>query len=795
MRIIAFLLLLFIFNLASPAQTKYVLNILPLQKGVGGEALKLRIELANIQEISEIKLFYRASGEEQFKSIEILKPKENVLTVTIPGKDVKMPSMEIFLEVTNKRNELSYFPGDSPNEFMQIPVSTPEVSEDIIILSPEKDSSVRPDELIISASLINVENFDPRNSQILFDNTDVTKWSVISTEIITFVPENAKFPVKPGPHTVTIILKDTLNRIVAKTSWNFSVISPAEIAKMERRINYRTNFEIEMREESVQKISHFYVRGRANLNSNYGPFNLNSNLYLTSEERSTIQPQHRFLIEGNFLDWVKIGFGDVYPSFSPLILSGYRVRGLYSKVDLRYFQIEIVNGQTRRGIEGSVIKEIPIDSLRGGPLPTNSIYDTTRNKILIYDYGTFSRNLFAVKPAFKFKRNFELGFTYLVSEDDKASIKYGSNPQKNVVFGPNLLLSFDEARTEIRALGALSVRNENLKARSWTDADIDSLLKDTPSLRDNLKKYRPLIEKFVPLNQYIVPINPLGLSSLAYEVGVNLNYFGNFFKFDYIYHGNEYLSFGQPYLRQDIQGFRIFDRLRLLRNQIFLTLRFENLNDNTKKQRDYTTKFVNFEVSAMYSPLANLPNLSLTYSQSTSDNGLSLSDTLKALNVKVNKLSLDISHNFELLFRNRVNVSFSITGSDDKTVLNSDLKNANFALSLYSDIKENLRGNFLFVLNNSTFKRPILDSTGKFIGTRDEKFNFVSIGAGAEYRLKENVRVWGNLAPSFGNLKRLYVYFGGEYEIGKNESLNFNCNLLFYSYIDVVAYITYKIGF
>ncbi len=790
---IAFFLLLFIFNLTSPAQTKYVLNVLPLQKGVGGEALKLRIELTNVPEISEVKLFYRASGEEQFKSIEILRPKENIITVTIPGKDVKAPAMEIFLEITNKKNELSYFPGESPLEFMQIPISTPEISEEIIILSPEKDTSVRLDELIISASLINIENFDPEKSQILFDNVDVTKWSVISNEIIIFVPENVKFPVKPGAHNVTIILKDTLNRVVAKTSWSFNVISPAELAEREKKINYRTNFEVELREESVQKRSNFYVRGRANLNSSYGPFNLNSNLYLTSEERSTIQPQHRFLIEGNLLDWIKIGFGDVYPNFSPLVLSGYRVRGLYGKVDLRYFQIEVVNGQTRRGIEGSVIKEIPIDSLSGS-LPTNSVYDTTNKKILIYDCGTFSRNLFAIKPAFKYKRAFELGFTYLVSEDDKKSIKYGSNPQKNIVFGSNFLLSFDNARTEIRAQGAISVRNENLKARSWTDADIDSLLKDTPSLRDNLKKYRPLIEKFVPLNQYIVPINPLGLSSLAYEVGLNLNYFGNFFKFDYIFHGNEYLSFGQPYLRQDIQGFRVFDRLRLLRNQVFLTLRFENLNDNTKKQRDYTTKFVNLEVSAMYSPLANLPSLSLTYSRSTSDNGVSLSDTLKALNVKVDKLSFDISHNFELIFRNRVNFSFSITGSDDKAVLNSDLKNTNFSLSFYSDIKENLRGNFLFVFNNSNFKRPIFDSTGKFIGTRDEKFNYVSLGVGADYRFKD-IRVWGNLAPSFGDLKRLYIYFGGEYAIARNQTLNFNCNLLFYSYIDVVAYITYKISF
>ncbi|MEN3038704.1 MAG: hypothetical protein ABDI07_06085 [Candidatus Kryptonium sp.] len=792
-KILAFFCLSFLFTFISPAQTKYVLSIVPTQRGVSGEELKLRIEFTNVAEIVEAKLFYRVSGESRFNQIEIPLSRENIIVVTIPGKNVKAPLLEVFLEIMDKNREVSYFPGRSSEEFMQIPVSATEESEAIIILSPDKGASVRLEDLIISASLIDVENFDPEKTQILFNNVDVTSLSVISPELVTFIPDNVNFQVRPGVHKATIILRDKADKVVARTSWEFKIISPVEAERRERAINYGANLEIEVRQESVKNRGYFYVRGRGNFNSSYRFLNFNTNLYLTTEERNNIQPQHRFLIEGNLSDWVRLGFGDVYPNFSTLVLSGYRVRGFYGKLDLRYFQVEIVSGETVRKVEGSLLREIPIDSLRG-TLPQNSIYDSTNRKVRIYNYGTYSRNLFAVKPALKFGRNFEFGFSYLVSEDDKTSIKFGGNPQRNIVFGSNLLLSFDNQRAEIRAQGALSIRNENLKAKSWTNQDIDSLFKDTPDLRDNLKKYRPLIEKFVPINQYVVPINPLGLSSLAYEVGLNLNYFGNLFKFDYIFHGNEYLSFGQPYLRQDIQGFRIFDRLRLLNNQVFLTLRFENLRDNTRNQRDYTTKFVTWEVSAMYSPLMNFPNLALTYSQSTSDNGLSFNDTLRAMNVKINKLSFDVSYNFEYIFRNRVNFAFSISGSDDKTILNSDFSNINFALSLYSDIRENLRGNFIFAFNNSKFKKAVFGSGNRFIGNRDERFNYVSFGGGADYRIGK-ARVWGNLAPSLGDLKRLYIYFGGSYEFAQNQSLNLNCNLLFYNYVDVVAYLTYKISF
>ena len=785
-----FLFILFISTI-SPAQQ--IFNVIPLQKGISGENLKLRIEFTDVSDIVKLKLFYKSSIDESFKLIEISPSRENFVIVTLPGEDVKAPEMEIFIEATDKSGGIKHYPDKAPNELLRIPITEVKAPGKIIVLSPEPGAVVRPEEVFISASLIEVESFAPEKSQVLFDRTDVTSMCIITSELVTFVPDNFKFPIKPGSHKVTIILKDTSEKVVASTSWNFTVLSPTEIAESERAFNYRSNFEIELRQEKAQSNSNFYVRGRANFTGSYSFFNLNTNLYLTSEEKATIQPQHRFLIEGNLLDWVKISYGDVYPNFSPLILSGYRVRGIYGKADLRYFQVEVVNGQIRRGIEGLVEKEIPIDSLKGETLPQNSVYDTTNRKILIYKYGTYERNLLAVKPAFKFKRNFELGFTYLVSQDDKASIRFGGNPQKNVVIGTNLILSLDNARTEFRAHGALSVRNENLKAASWTEADIDSLLKDTPSLRDNLKKYKPLIEKFVPLNQYIVPINPLALSSLAYEAGLNLNYFGNFLKIDYIFHGNEYLSFGQPYLRQDIQGFRIFDRLRFLKNQLFLTLRFENLNDNTKKQRDYTTKFINWEVSAMYSPLANLPTMSVTYAQNKSDNGIPL-DSSRAFNLLVNKVSFDISYYFEYLFKNQVNISFSISGSDDRTRTNADFNNTNLSLSMFSNVNDNLRGNFQFGMYNSKFKKPLYDTTGRVVGTTEEKFNYILIGFGADYRFK-NMRIWGNMAPSFGNLSRLYIYFGGEREIARNQSLNLNCNFLLHKSIDVVAYLTYRISF
>jgi len=93
-----------------------------------------------------------------------------------------------------------------------------------------------------------------------------------------------------------------------------------------------------------------------------------------------------------------------------------------------------------------------------------------------------------------------------------------------------------------------------------------------------------------------------------------------------------------------------------------------------------------------------------------------------------------------------------------------------------------------------SLKNRLYDSTGRVVGSAEQKFNYILIGFGADYRFK-NMRIWGNIAPSFGNLGRLYIYFGGEREIARNQSLNLKCNFLLHESIDVVAYLTYKISF
>ncbi len=89
---------------------------------------------------------------------------------------------------------------------------------------------------------------------------------------------------------------------------------------------------------------------------------------------------------------------------------------------------------------------------------------------------------------------------------------------------------------------------------------------------------------------------------------LRLNYFDNVLKLSYIFRGNDYMSFGQTYLRKDIRGFNIMDRVRLFENRIFATLGYERLHDNTDSTKVATTNFTNYNLAVSYVPQPGLPS-------------------------------------------------------------------------------------------------------------------------------------------------------------------------------------------
>jgi len=504
----------------------------------------------------------------------------------------------------------------------------------------------------------------------------------------------------------------------------------------------------------------------------YDRFRVNGRLYVTNEEKERRQPQNRYFI-GAESPWLSVGYGDSYPLFPEYIMSGKRLRGLAGKLRLGFFNLDIAKGDIVRRIESDIVKVFPESSLtteqQQNPSASFAPYDSTANPktwAQIGSYGTFNRNLFVIRPSFG-KENARIGFSYLKSSDDRGSIKYGSKPQENLVLGSDLLLAFDNRNIEFTAQGALSATNKDITHGTFTDADIDSIYSNyDESSKDDIRKARDFFSRIITVNENLIPLSMKNFPTLSYEWAIVLNYFNNTLRFSNLRHGNSFESFGQSYIRQDIDGYNISDRVRLVGNTLFLSGGFERLQDNTAKTKPATTISTTANIGVSYFPRTELPSITVAYLLASNTNDLK-PDSLYATDDKSNRVLVQLGREFSFADgRHQTTLSVSTSTRDDKTTRNLDSRSTTVLLGARSTFSIPLQTAVSVSINTNAYSS--IDASNKTIST---PHNYTTLYANAQYALMKNqLLLGGTLSPTFGDIQRTLVDASAQYFIVRNVS-------------------------
>lgn len=770
-----------------------------------GEPLTIQAELAKAGIITQMLLAYRPFGASEYKQVEMT-INGNTASATIPGREIVPSAIDYYLLIAVRGvDTLQSYPMENPEgQPLQVQVRTENPKDKtIIFLSPEPNASVRSDDLLISISLYRTpSSVNRKATKIYIDDRDVTSSAGFIEDIITLSPENIKPPLSDGPHNIKVELFDNDGKLYYSSGMSFAQLSITEAEAQTTKLNYNISGQLESRNETISDVSTPYNRGTLNLTSNYGPLNVNGHLYLTNEDRDDRQPQDRYSIEA-LTSWLRVGYGDAYPTFPSLIMSGKRLRGLTSNLKLGFFNVDIATGETVRKIEGDTVYTFPKDSLvsqenRNSSGPYGPVASDT-SRYALYRYGTFTRNLTVIRPSFGSGQNFQWGFSYLKAKDDTTSIVYGFKPEENVALGTDLFAGFDNRRIELTAQGAASVINQDISPGNLSDAQIDSLYNndaDSVKKRQDLKDLRDKISKFITVNQNLIPLSVDKLSSvMAYEGALALNYFDNYLKGSYIFRGSEYNSFGQTYIRNDVQGYNVFDRIRVMENQLFFSVGVEQLKDNTDGNKIATTSFINDNATISYFPRSNFPNITVGYSLNKNSNNLIGTDTtatatpdsaahaqalqryLSAIEDKTDRFFIQLGYAFTAGMRHNASLTISTSDRNDRTFRHNDANNTFISGSLNTTWNSPLQTMFGFSVNlNQLPKLDPNDSTHQTFILSD--FNYSSIILNARYPLLENkLMLSGTISPTFGDFSRMVWDMGADYSIRKDLLASFQLSL------------------
>ncbi len=515
-------------------QTEGEIIHIPPHEAIGGSNLHIEaIYTGDVDDIMTAKLLYRLAGQVGYLE-ETMLPGEVNLSGDLPGEIIGAPGIEYVIVITLKNGGLVAYPAnDDPlSDPQYVAVVEPSLASsspgsaanfgELIILTPEP-AAILPfgEPMIIAVSLFNLDNVDINSVRVSFDNVNVTAYSLVTTDLLTYKPDR----LSAGKHNIFVEVSNIYGVRLSSTSWSFNVQSQAQqIFDMSVNGNLNLSTRADLINISLSVVdsiigadtvsvpvytptSQTVSRADFSTNVNFDWAKVKIFANLTSKEDEALQPQNRYGIKVR-TSWLKYAYGDETPMMNRLALWGKRVRGHNIDMRFKWANLHIVTGQTARPVIGT------------------ASFDSTGSEWKRTGYS-FERGLFAIRPSFGSGKNFQFGLFYVHTRDSVNSvdqrpalwgastfseelfgndesvivgfgddsytlgdsarpIQYylnGNNPEDNIVVGSDIQFALDNHRFVLDGSVAFSLYNRNILDGALTRADLDTygLLSDSTS--------------------------------------------------------------------------------------------------------------------------------------------------------------------------------------------------------------------------------------------------------------------------------------------------------------------------
>ena len=84
----------------------------------------------------------------------------------------------------------------------------------VLIMSPEPESEISGENVLIAASLIGITNLNPNSITVMLDGTDITDQAYVDSDMVSCMLED----IDPGYHEVELVIDGD----AGSTKWSFT---------------------------------------------------------------------------------------------------------------------------------------------------------------------------------------------------------------------------------------------------------------------------------------------------------------------------------------------------------------------------------------------------------------------------------------------------------------------------------------------------------------------------------------------------------------------------------------------
>lgn len=780
-------------------------------------ALEFTIPGISNSEIREARLFFRYDGDFSYQQQEIEIRNGGTFNTSLYIDNSNASSVEYYFEVILSSGEGLYYPGNLPSEnpvevelVEQMPQDSKRKMEgvDYTILSPTPGNGVTRENVVIAIALFyDAEQIEEGEFKLYLDGNNVTAQADTSAFYISYIPKG----LRGGQHQISLEY-ETDKASFSVVEWSFMVVAPDEASfqGFGQRNVPQGNVELTGRNQVISGDINNAYTGRTRINGRFGLLRYSARGYLTSQEDPRLQPQNRYGINLSLGKWINFEAGHVYPSLSQFTISGRRVHGINTSVHVlnENINLHFMTGELDRQITNQYDSLIVTDVLSStGNVVDNKYYLTYENG----GRGTFKRKVIGGRFSLGREDKFQIGFNALKIQDDTTSIFNVRNyrdianssvslntnlsqenrdsllsnpslldirggtvrPRDNIIAGADLKFGFDNNRIQFRSEGVISALNNNIYGGPLDSVRADELGfdldKDVVNLLESLSWLIIVNENMstLPLDIYeendeikAEPFFPTGI--LAGNGELSFRYPANNLRLQYRWIGPDFNSLANSTVRRDIAGFTLSDRFNMLSNRLYLTLGFENLQDNVTGTRDATTNTITYRTNVSWYPIdRSLPRVTAGMRYRTRDNGVAKKNYL------VEQISEDLVNAAVLNIRQQLNSQDSLI-----TVVTATARK-NYTVNFNTSISQQF--NAFNARNDASVSFSNLKTTDEVFAFGDVKSTAVSLNLttrfnDSPYETQLGI-TYNNTESGSGqsDIKILGFYGGGEVRLLENK--------------------------
>ena len=588
---------------------------------------------------------------------------------------------------------------------------------EVLIMSPESESVVNNESVLVAASLLGVQNISSGSVKLLLDGMDVTNQAYVDSDMISCLLND----VEPGNHEINLFVNGVLTR------WSFNATAKESSMKYSGRI--RSSSSMDQIDDQTLNINKMTLDFKG---SAYDWLSMRTNLKVTSQENNLYQPRNIYGLQLGLKDILTLRIGDSNPRVSHFTMNGKRIRGLDLDFSYGWLNFRYLQGEINRAVQGDLSNAYSFD------IDT----DEFGGKYIALDRSgyTFTQNLSSVRLSFGRGDIFQWGLNYMKARDDTSSVDpelmdaqifyeadqtgaveglttgtiytinelgtrarvldgsewSGSGPKDNLVISSDIGMNLFSKRIRLDGEVAFSMTNNNIWGGPLSLAELDTLIDDSV---DNKLSSFDLSEfpdpsdweEYLIINSNLSPLVPIDINafgdsssvelidaifsmpSLAYRGRAITNFYGNYFSIEYSQTGPEFNSLANPYLVKNKREWAISDKFKLFKNRLMLNFGYKHQDDDilTNVENVKTQNTLSFGFNALPGP--GLPTLNFTYRSIDRNNGITelvelpdMTTTDNREKTQTNNLMLNVNHRFDLVWDHSISGTFVSIDKEDK---------------------------------------------------------------------------------------------------------------------------------